>query len=278
MFAIIDGTGAYNDQEYNMNMARSFCWQLNTGIPGSRYYRGPGADGLNCDQIANKVTIDVRTANEPQNYLAGYSRGGAIAIQVAKLLNEAPTVTFGRYPKKAHLVHGLFLFDPVGYTHTIDFNTIPPNVRRCYVILRDRSIKKQDFFLPKWETLDWRDFLIGCIAKDEDRYAREWMGNCKTNAENPQTTLVEHGPIQDCSHGAAGGVPWVERPADKKATEDAAAWMNAALRKHGFKVELKQRWFTRNSARDYPQSVPIDYSPKTNWRQPSQNWKRPGEM
>jgi hypothetical protein len=105
MMIIVDGTGPYDDPEYRWAMNSSFCLQLNSQVAQSKYWRGPGwvPDGQThsiaeeayrflCDFMKAKPSVD-----EPV-YLAGYSRGGAAAIQIAKWL-RVPQVHHRRQPK-----------------------------------------------------------------------------------------------------------------------------------------------------------------------------------
>jgi len=168
------------------------------------YFRGPAWKGTECAEIAHQCMSHVRAemkvagdlastdsvireadvvlhgstsrASVPVDcssyigniHLAGYSRGGAIAIAVAQQIRaEFPNV---RIPVMA-------LFDAVDREwHYGDLQTIPGNVVIAYHARRNR--------------------IVG---------SRFYFGNCGTAAEPPcklvQLTFVT-------THGGMGGVPW----------------------------------------------------------------------
>src|SRR5579871_4409617 len=132
MIAIVDGTGPFKDSDYAAEMKNSFCSQLKA-LPNATYHRGPEGTGLLTRSIASDVRDQVESGAlcELNVYLAGYSRGGAAAIQIAKWLAA---------DKNPIVVKAMFLFDPVGMDITTSHDGIPSNVRSCYVIYRDKTI------------------------------------------------------------------------------------------------------------------------------------------
>jgi len=168
MIICVDGTGPSDDAVYRRNFAHSFVNRIyNRSTQANHYYfRGPGdayTDGIigtfgGRHHVAPQfifqriLSIQSQIDNEyshvlggfssldngepgsfiPEEqkiYLTGYSRGGAIVIEVAKLLQS-----------RGLSVEAMFLFDAVkrslgdGMGNT---DVIPGNVRNCYHALRN---------------------------------------------------------------------------------------------------------------------------------------------
>jgi hypothetical protein len=158
---------------YYADMKSSFVRELvqeYQGEWGSNYFRGPTLLGEECGAIADACMKFARSpiASGAPIYLTGYSRGGAIAIEVAKRIRaEFPQV---RIPVMA-------LFDAVDRELTFgDLQTIPGNVDLVFHARRDR--------------------IVG---------SRVYFGNCGTKAE-PPCALVQQTFVT--THGGMGGVPW----------------------------------------------------------------------
>jgi pimeloyl-ACP methyl ester carboxylesterase len=157
IFGGIDGTGPYSDSEYAAAFANSNVSKLArmAGWAGGSFYdRGPGADGLStgarADEMAAKVVHAYQAATrlrpgavagppganrQPRIFLAGYSRGGAAATNIAHTLNDQ------NIP-----VHCLLLFDAVDRSATIWRTIVPANVRHCYHAIRSpRSGSRTSF-------------------------------------------------------------------------------------------------------------------------------------
>jgi dienelactone hydrolase len=231
MFYIIDGTGPYNQELYDLAMARSFCWQLEVKFRGypAVYIPGPGNAGGTTYAKARDGADAIQNYRKRNNYsnskpiyLAGYSRGGATVIQLAKFLNQ-------QIPKNE--VKAMFLFDPVDRDVFLDGQGIPNNVRNVYVVYRDQSI--EDVNTP------WKPNWGYGERPDKDIYARKWMGNCSVVPDDPNATKVRYSVIKNASHGAAGGSPWNNRAADEAATEAAATDMNKFLQMEGLPPILR---------------------------------------
>jgi hypothetical protein len=232
MMAIVDGTGPYGEQDYQLTMARSFCYQLSTGVKNARYWEGPGSLGITTRSKGNQaydwIGEYIKENNKEPVFLAGYSRGGATVIQVAKWLRQ-PTAAQPRIN-----VEAMFLFDPVARDLALDADGIPDNVKHCYVVFRDQNCEvKNVAWKPNWGYGQ---------DPDMDIYARKWMGNCQVAPDNRFATHVAPKRIRNASHGAVGGVPWTDRPADEAATKEAASWMNQWLRRHGLNMMLRDMW------------------------------------
>ncbi len=241
MIVCIDGTGPYDAQEYEMSMARSFCYQLamQTRAQNSMYIEGPGGAGgttyfkasSGYDRIHDFYDGSPRRTKANPLFLAGYSRGGACAIQLAKWLNA---------DKSPLEVQAMFLFDPVCRDLALDAQGIPGNVRNVYVLYRDQTIETVNLpWNPDWGYGD---------SPDRDIYARKWMGNCDCTREEPMRTGITPTVIKGASHGAAGGLPWTSRPADEPAVKAAAAWMTGNIQGEGLGVNLRDMYFIQKRA------------------------------
>ncbi len=228
MIVCIDGTGVYNAQQYQKDMSNSFCTQImeQKGFGKAAYFEGPGGLGLTTRGIGNtavKAILDFykdgRVARHSPLFLAGYSRGGACVLQIAKWLYES------NFELK---IKGLFLFDPVNRDLNLNMDGLgtPPNVKTVYIMLRDKTIEHVDF------------------PNDPDRYARKWMGTCYWTPQNSQATRIGMcETIRDASHGAMGGCAWPDRLHDRLGELGAATAMNKAFRAEQLNVTLESRSF-----------------------------------
>ena len=229
MIVCVDGTGVYNEQQYQKDMSNSFCRQImeQKGCGKAAYFEGPGGAGLTTRGIGNAAWKAIRDFYQDNPgiyrtsplYLAGYSRGGACVLQIAKWLYE------DEFPL---MVKGLFLFDPVNRDLNLNMDGLgtPPNVKNVYVIFRDKSIEEVSY------------------PMDPDRYARKWMGTCKWEPQDRRATKVGLAEkITGASHGAVGGAAWLEREADRYGEAMAAAAMNRAFQAEGLNVTLQARTF-----------------------------------
>ncbi|HEY2375970.1 MAG TPA: hypothetical protein VGH98_08360 [Gemmatimonadaceae bacterium] len=144
MLAAIDGTGPVWDDVYQAKMQHSFLHQIVRRAPGAinaMYYRGPDWSGT--DTVGNlirpeTVVQDVCYARERGDktvFLAGYSRGGAIAIDAAMLLARTDI-----------RVDAMFLFDAVDRSVDLRGGTIPDNVRYAYHAVRMKSTSSRETF------------------------------------------------------------------------------------------------------------------------------------
>ena len=141
----IDGTGPSNNDEYRRDFANSYVrkiwstWGANTG----GYLRGPGLMGgetLSLVESGTKWMTDrakpLKDAGTPfRIFLAGYSRGGAAATEMAFRLK-----TLG------YSVHCLILFDAVDRSNLGNADVVPSNVKMCYHARRDPAAGSREGF------------------------------------------------------------------------------------------------------------------------------------
>jgi hypothetical protein len=133
MLYIVDGTGEWNNDEYEHAMEGGFCRSLQKKT-GGYYSRGPSLTGVETPALAAKVAAlivkDLVSDFSAPIYLAGHSRGGAAVIWAAKILDAANVS-----------IKAMFLFDAVDRTtYNVDLTLIPKNVLTCYHAMRDGDI------------------------------------------------------------------------------------------------------------------------------------------
>ncbi len=180
VFAGIDGTGEYNNDAYKKTFQNSFVNQLYRMSylwkGGTYYHRGPWWMGTDMPRLVGLafayVMKQLLSGAADRVFLAGYSRGGAGAIQVAKLLKHA-----------GYSVDCLILFDPVDRS-ILGNNGNPWNDTPIYENVKQVLYAK-------------RDPAAG---------SRESFGNCGTNRYGSQ--LRDRKKEFFCTHGGVGGTPW----------------------------------------------------------------------
>ncbi len=182
IFAGIDGTGVWRDKNYDITFENSHVNTLfkewNEGPP--HYERGPVTldnkisrwTVLAAYRTFNKVMKDWK-AGEKAVFLAGYSRGGAAVIEIAKWL-KAENVP----------VECLILFDPVDRTGQVG--------------------------MP-WRNTPIVDTVKTVIYAQRSSWARsrESFGNCGLELQDRAKT-VRYFDTFLATHGGIGGVPWPE--------------------------------------------------------------------
>ncbi len=181
MFIGIDGSGPGDDGTYASEMRHSFVNVLVRQCPDKHkdYLRGPTLTGSEVATIARTVTQLIQRyvdAGDRVIALAGYSRGGAVAVVVAQNLKTLPWAHGLR-------INCLALFDAVDRDLRTGSETIPDNVRFAYHARRNT--------------------MIG---------SRVYFGNAGTKYS--AATKYEEGFFV-ATHAALGGMPWTgDRPGD----------------------------------------------------------------
>ncbi|MFH1119824.1 MAG: hypothetical protein V1775_08365 [Bacteroidota bacterium] len=142
IFAGIDGTLSYDWINQPGGMATNshiydFYRKLNTQGGFKEYFEGPRLSGGDVQQIVHNVEDYIRTHLKKRPgarvSLFGHSRGGFVAILVAKRL------------KGTCIVHFLGLYDAVDRTSGVDCDTIE-NVVAAYHAIRDWSRGDRIYF------------------------------------------------------------------------------------------------------------------------------------
>lgn len=183
VIAGIDGTGDYNDAEYNRHFRNSFVkgFVARAEPPNfGHYQRGPSIEGASTKpkgdeaarQLIQALASMSRNGSKVGVFLTGFSRGGASAIWAAKVLAE-----------RKIQVDALFLFDAVDRAIGLDVDEIPTNVRSVYHARRASAAQ-----------------------------SRELFGNCGVRYHKGST--VYHSKWFHCTHGAVGGTPWTSAGSD----------------------------------------------------------------
>lgn len=148
IFLGVDGTGPINDDTYAKDFASSHVRRMwkEWHSPEKLYRRGPSGEGMATDAIAYLAHNWVREkwtehqkvatqASPTRVFLSGYSRGGAIVIDVANRLN------YFKIP-----VHAMFLFDAVDRSGLRFVDKIPTNVTACYHAVRSKAAGSREIF------------------------------------------------------------------------------------------------------------------------------------
>jgi hypothetical protein len=201
MLICIDGTGTDSGTlgdlrygthnraaNYAQDMVGSFVWTIYFGShqQNRKYYEGPGVLGtgpnmIHPSDVCQRISEFWRQGDR-QIFMTGYSRGAAICINVAAMLNdESNKMPDGQRAQ----VQAMFLFDAVSRSVELPFSqTIPSNVRYCYHAMRD-----------------------------DQANSRRTFGHCGV-AANPGFGLKEVTYLVTrkfyTTHGGMGGVPWGE--------------------------------------------------------------------
>ena len=223
--ALVDGTGRWWNKDYDQDMAQSFCTQMRWSFRGNpNYRRGPSDEGYRFLEKAVEAVYLLHVARmlgATRLFLAGYSRGAAVALEAAELLSL-----------RGVQVDGLFLFDPVARVPfdpvtripTTCVKSIPQNVR--FSRTAHRSLKQT--IVKKYEGV-LHDSLYNLnlpIFRGRGNPIRPEFGTFKVNPCGIGNHLTE---TFEGSHGALGGVGWADVKEDSDCQQAVATWMNRAF-------------------------------------------------
>jgi hypothetical protein len=217
VIGIIDGTGPFGDKAYSASMNQSFCSQLDRAYANggqSLYERGPSGEGYRIEERAWKFYHAVKKSGASRVFLAGYSRGGSIAVITARLLRMENVG-----------IEGLFLFDPVARHLSQASDEIPKNVRNAWIIRRIINAPTMD----KYDGSLNNPYFLSLNAAGHNP-ARNWFGTTATKLESSGTKLTAISVLG--SHGALGGVGWTHVSEDPGCQAKVANFMNLALKAH----------------------------------------------
>lgn len=142
MLICVDGTGNANDIVYGNRMQDSFVKTIydDSNIQKKLYYRGPDWTGMG-EKLTRpgKIFKDIAqfwNAGDEEIFMTGYSRGGAIVIDTAALLQQREGIS----------VKALFLFDAVCRSPELGGQCISGNVKYAYHALRMPSTSSRESF------------------------------------------------------------------------------------------------------------------------------------
>jgi hypothetical protein len=186
MLAVIDGTGEWSNDAYNKSMKNSFLNQIisESNIYPKKYFRGPSVLGLESApivvEVLNWIRQNLNNGYPPVLYLAGYSRGGAIAIDIANEIKSLVKYRFDVFNSKWRDLNAnikcLALFDAVSRTY-LDTDIIPDNVKyACHAVRNSVTGSRRSF--------------------------------SNTGLQHQIAGNLEPLKYFDCTHAAMGGVPW----------------------------------------------------------------------
>lgn len=171
----IDGTSEdwlfVDKGKYDSQMKESFVSRLVRLETNSFYARGPSISGAECLHIVHDALHQISASYNTREpiFLAGYSRGAAVCIEIAHKLK----LKYGeQLPIKA-----MFLFDAVARQPQLKYaGEIPGNVLHAYHAIRDASV-----------------------------HSRTYFGNCGLISRKVGVLITRtfHG-----THAALGGIPW----------------------------------------------------------------------
>lgn len=263
--AIIDGTGDFNDGDYSIAMAGSYCNQLHFQNRDNAFYkRGPNLSGYGTEtsgeEAANFLSRAFTSDKETRLFLAGYSRGGSAALSAAHYLAE-----------KKIKVAGIFLFDPVNRRYG-GGKGIPGNVKYSRTACRDLESSAAKSAIKKYEgTVDsgfGNPMRPGFGRENFNPLTSDSCGIpgvapvsvSRANVELGRDGGKHHQAYFLASHGAMGGVGWNIQE-DLIAQKHVAAWMNAGLSEMGLIAKL------RSSPANFAQLPPkrVQNSNERNW-------------
>lgn len=240
MLVAVDGTGPFFDREYAETMKESFVRKIWQQCPESLclYFRGPSLLGLESGPTALNAYSRIKSEYEANKsnfklYLTGYSRGGAIAIAIARLVK-----------KEGIDVECMALFDAVDRSPLIDVDQIPDNVKITYHAVRDSRNESR-----------WYFGNVGLRAKNADSLQKKvfnsthaglgglpWTGDHPTKKiPNPNFNAGKW--IQDNRFlWARTGtlppesqieIPLITEEVDRRNSQEVKAWMWANINRHG---------------------------------------------
>jgi hypothetical protein len=223
--AIIDGTGAWDNGDYAVDMAGSFCAQLALKFGANAHYeRGPSAEGYRIKERSERAVSFLTTrpcSADTRYFLAGYSRGGSAALIAADIMRSR------NIP-----VSGLILFDPVNMHLSGSTQGIPANVEASVTFVR----RLLPALVKKYAGV-FSDPLPRMVGDWVDNPMRPgWTENVALHATAERHKHHLH-PIVG-SHGALGGVGSKLVDEDPGAQAKVARLANDALASWGLRLSL----------------------------------------
>ena len=245
--AIIDGTGPWSNDNYDLALMNSFCSQLkNKFAENGHYQRGPKFHGGNTGTFgkeAAKFLINAHKGGNARLFLAGYSRGGSSALTAANTLL-----------KSGIAVHGVILFDPVAYHSGSIVRRLPSNVEQSLILVR----REDPNFVKKYEGTIHDDWAPNFAGDYVDNPIRPGWGKAFKNLTNFCSVEHQHFTIL-ASHGALGGAGWTDRFGEVYIEEDVRGQQSAA-RLTNLALE---RWCTEKTITVLPSNACFPSTRKT---------------
>lgn len=255
--AIVDGTGDWDDDDYQQSMAHSFCVQIASSLGlhvgdkpienyNCRYERGPSFDGMRMIGRAERAADflykarTVKGGSKARLAVAGYSRGASAVIMAAeRLAKRTPAID----------IDAMFLFDPVARHPYWGGTMIPANVKEVWKVHRlldPKAVAEYDNLFARLSKplADSRALQVVAPATHGAIVAAHYVASDWSHPMRPGfgfTALkyLGSGPVHEAafvgSHGAMGGVGWKNVREDVKCQQDIAAFMKEGLESFGIK-------------------------------------------
>lgn len=213
MLVVIDGTGESNQALYKSSMTGSFINKLHDSskLYPKKYFRGPTNLGMDCSTIVKDALnwISMNLANSSVNeelYLAGYSRGGAIAIAIAQEIKKLA----GNPSEQLQYDRGTYMIDP---DHAVDFQKKLSHDFEIHWRKLNANIRCMALFdaVDRAITLD-TDLIPSNVQKvyhavRNPNISRPTFANTGLRHEDPHKLIIRT-PKFRCTHAAMGGIPW----------------------------------------------------------------------
>ncbi len=194
---LFDGTGEADDEVYRRDFHDAFLRRIYRNYSNQRHYwRGPSLFGMECDETMFEAARRISDGANHDLIIAGYSRGGAIAIALCYHIQRR-----NLYPRPLEMMGTmriplLILFDAVNRSTELsisDTATIPNIVENCIHVRRDPVVESRWYF-----------------------------GNCGMDAEAGVNFITS---TFFCTHAAMGGTPWTgDHPTRSRRIPDTSSW------------------------------------------------------
>lgn len=231
----VDGTGPADDGEYERAMRNSFVSRLvrESRETYSVYRRGPALLGVECEGMAAQLVevIQQRVAGAPDDtriFLAGYSRGGAIVIRMAQLLQHNPYAGGASSPLR---IAFMALFDAVDREPLSDTSVIPGNVDIAYLARQDyESSASRPYFYNWGLTSDCGSSIEppGVLRTQQFRATHAGMGGVPWTGDHPLAWDGSGDPRYPTSY-----TPAITEAQDRAGSAAVHDWMWRKMRLHG---------------------------------------------
>lgn len=193
----------------------------------SRYFDGPSTTGAQSKQIASDGANYIVKKHRPGEELiiAGYSRGGLIAINVCDLV-----------ARRGHEIDLLILLDPVDRAGGIGHCNVSAAVKNCILLQRDDNTITWKPYTRQVSLAGWK-FAIPDVHLTNSRWNFGRMVTQDDSATLTGGSLTSS--VYDATHAAFGGVPWTgDNPGymterqDRILAQQMALAMNASVLKY----------------------------------------------
>jgi hypothetical protein len=187
----------------------------------ARYFEGPTTLGEQSSSIAQAGVnfIAANCARDEELIIAGYSRGGLVAVNVCNEL-----------AKRGRETQLLILFDPVDRANGPSTQNVSAAVHNCILIQREHAMVA---WVPYKRTESVFGFKVSFtdVALTQSRF---WFGKMVNDDDKASLTKgnFRHGEF-DATHAAFGGVPWegdkpdyLSQPEDRLQATRMAQFLN----------------------------------------------------